>query len=624
MRSVFENCLGVLLAVVVVAGCKAPVKTTPVQAAAPLFPTTAIHAVQGAGHVSPLNHQAVVVDGVVTAVFRAGVWLQSIMPDDSALTSEAVFITAGGAGEAAVRKLQVGDRLRIGGTVREIIGKRNAGGLPVTSISADRIEYISVGLMLPAPIVIGRHGLVPPHSIVDNDSKGRLDDTEVAGKFDPAEDGIDFWESLEGMRIQVEDAVALGGVWRRQTVIVGDRGSEASGLNGRGALVASADDANPERLVVELPQQSQPLPPISVGYRFAAPLVGVLHYSRGAFTLVVSDPIPPGRLSGLGPETTKLQGAVDYLTVATFNLLNLHAGSRFKGGGSRVDSVARAITERLGGPDIVALQEIQDDSGPTNDGVVEARRTAGRLLSALLPLRYEYCEVPPADLADGGQPGGNIRSAFLYRTDRVRLVSRGQPQTGRQLKVLEGPQLSMSPGRLGTNEPAFRDSRKPLAAEFEFNGKTLFLFNCHLKSKRGDSPIFGRYQPRILGSERIRLQQARIINGMIQELLSGQADANVIVLGDLNDFIHSESLQVLCGEGLTNLNDRLPAHDRYSYIYQGNAELLDHVLVSSALLRKAAGVDVVHMNCEFPTATQVSDHDPVVVRLHVPRRSSGD
>ena len=624
MRSVSENCLGVLIAAAVVAGCMAPLIKRPVQPTSELRPTTAIHTVQAPGHVSPLNHQPVVVEGVVTAVFRAGVWLQSITPDDSPLTSEAVFITTGGISETKLQRLRVGERLRIGGTVREIISRHNAGGLPVTSISADRIEYVTESVVLPAPIVIGRHGRVPPHRVIDNDSNGQLDDTAVAGEFDPTEDGIDFWESLEGMRIQVEGAVALGGIWRRRTVVVGDGGSEASGLNRRGALVAGGDDANPERLVVEFSRQSQPLPLISVGYRFTAPLIGVLHYDRGAFTLIVTDPVPSGRLPELQAETTKLQGATDYLTVATFNVLNLHPGSRFKAGGSRVDSVARAIAENLGGPDIVALQEIQDDSGPTNDGVVEARRTAERLVAALLPLHYEYCELPPTDLADGGQPGGNIRSAFLYRTDRVRLISRGQPQRGLQARILKGPRLSLSPGRIGTREQAFRGSRKPLVAEFEFNGQRLFLFNCHLKSKRGDSPRFGRHQPRVLESERIRLQQVRLINGMVHELLTHQADANVIVLGDLNDFNYSESLQVLCGEQLTNLTGSLPAQDRYSYIYQGNAELLDHVLVSSALLGKAADVDIVHMNCEFPTATQVSDHDPVVVRLHVPPLSSVD
>ncbi|MDP7742665.1 MAG: endonuclease/exonuclease/phosphatase family protein, partial [Lentisphaeria bacterium] len=577
--------------------------------------------IQAPGHVSPLNHRPVVVEGVVTAVVHAGAWLQSITPDDSPLTSEAVFITAGVVGKDALQRLQVGDRLRVGGTVREIVGKYNVAGLPVTSIVAERIGHVAGSAALPAPIVVGRHGRVPPHRVVDNDSNGQVDDTAVAGQFDPAEDGVDFWESLEGMRIQVDAAVAIDGVWRRQTVVVGDGGEEASGLNKRGALVTGSDDANPERLVVELPQQSSPSLAIGVGYRFTAPLIGVLHYDRGAFKLIVTDPLPPGRFAEPPVETTKLRGAADYLTVATFNVLNLHPGSRFKAGGSRVDRVARAIAENLGGPDIVALQEIQDDSGPANDGVVEARRTAGRLLAALQPLRYDYCELPPIDLADGGQPGGNIRSAFLYRTDRVRLISRGHPQAGRQAGILKGPRLSASPGRAGTREPAFRDSRKPLVAEFEFNGQRLFLFNCHLKSKRGDSPLFGRHQPRMLASERIRLQQVRLINGMVQELLEQRADAKVIVLGDLNDFTYSDSLQVLCGEQLTNLTGNLPAPDRYSYIYQGSAELIDHVLVSSALLGKGADVDIVHMNCEFPTTTQVSDHDPVVVRLHVPRPS---
>jgi hypothetical protein len=68
---------------------------------------------------------------------------------------------------------------------------------------------------------------------------------------------------------------------------------------------------------------------------------------------------------------------------------------------------------------------------------------------------------------------------------------------------------------------------------------------------------------------------------------------------------------------LWNLYDKLPAAERYSYVYQGNSEALDHILVSASLFREAAPqYDVVHVNAEF--ADQVSDHDPQVALFSLP------
>ena len=61
--------------------------------------------------------------------------------------------------------------------------------------------------------------------------------------------------------------------------------------------------------------------------------------------------------------------------------------------------------------------------------------------------------------------------------------------------------------------------------------------------------------------------------------------------------------------------ERLPAAERYSYVFEGNSQALDHVLVSARLAGQPFAYDVVHVNAEF--ATHVSDHDPQVARFLV-------
>ena len=94
------------------------------------------------------------------------------------------------------------------------------------------------------------------------------------------------------------------------------------------------------------------------------------------------------------------------------------------------------------------------------------------------------------------------------------------------------------------------------------------------------------------------------------------------MLGDLNDFDFSQTADILVGTGDTALIDlprTLPAPERYSYVFEGNSQILDQILMSKNL-QPGAGYDVVHMNSEFPD--QISDHDPQVVRVS-PRRSAG-
>jgi predicted extracellular nuclease len=177
-----------------------------------------------------------------------------------------------------------------------------------------------------------------------------------------------------------------------------------------------------------------------------------------------------------------------------------------------------------------------------------------------------------------------------------------------------GPRLSFSPGRVDPGNPAWAASRKPLAGEFKAYGKTLFVIANHFNSKGGDQPLFGRFQPPGRSSEVQRHAQAQVVNSFVDSILAADRNANVIVLGDINDFEFSETVQILSGGVLTSLMETLPKPERYSYVFEGNSQVLDQVLVSDNVLNNFfVDYDPVHVNSEF--ADQASDHDPQVARL---------
>src|SRR5262249_10304567 len=157
------------------------------------------------------------------------------------------------------------------------------------------------------------------------------------------------------------------------------------------------------------------------------------------------------------------------------------------------------------------------------------------------------------------------------------------------------------------------NSRKPLAGEFTFNGRTVFVIGNHFNSKGGDQPLFGRFQPPTLSSEAQRQQQAAGVKQFVQSILASDPYAKVVVAGDLDDVAFSAPLATLKSTPLVALIESLPDDQEYSYVFEGNSQTLDHILASNALNAGLAGYDVVHFNAEF--AVQDSDHDPQVARF---------
>jgi predicted extracellular nuclease len=377
-------------------------------------------------------------------------------------------------------------------------------------------------------------------------------------------------------------------------------------------LVISAADFNPERIILS-DQLIGTVPHLNVGDTIAT-AVGVLDYASGNFKLQVTQAYL-GSAGNLQRETTRPQDQ-NQLAIASMNVENLHAGDDQ----AKFDALGAQIAVNLAAPDIVGLMEIQDNNGATNDGNVDAGDTLTMLIDAVAAAggpTYTYRQIDPVDGQDGGAPGGNIRVVLLFNPARVTFVDRagGTPTSATTVVVGGGaPLLTFSPGRIDPANVAFANSRKPLAGEFVFNGRKVFVIANHFNSKLGDQPLFGRFQPPARGSEAQRLQQAQVVHDFAQSILTVDADANVVVLGDLNDFDFSPPLATLKGTILYDLVEQLPADERYTFVFEGNSQVLDHILVSGNLL-PAVEYDIVHTNAEF--TDHASDHDPEVARLHL-------
>jgi Ca2+-binding RTX toxin-like protein len=119
-------------------------------------------------------------------------------------------------------------------------------------------------------------------------------------------------------------------------------------------------------------------------------------------------------------------------------------------------------------------------------------------------------------------------------------------------------------------------------------------------------------------SEEQRREQAEVIRAYVQDLLATDPDANIMLVGDVNDFTWSVPMQILLDSPMTDLAELTIADpkERYSYNFQGNAQALDHALATDNIVDNLlGGFDIVHINSEYADSDRVSDHDPSLTLL---------
>lgn len=337
-------------------------------------------------------------------------------------------------------------------------------------------------------------------------------------------------------------------------------------------------------------------PRLNVGARLIRAVIGPLNYRSSAYQVAV--PRDTGfrlefeeREVELPPSRTATEHELSILTLNGFNLdphverpAFVHDPKRDIDddvGDGRYRALAHDVVHRAGSPDLIALQEIQDDDGAEITETVDAARNYGELIQAIEREKgptYRWADVPPVANADGGQPGGNIRNGFLFDPARVELI--------------EG-----TLARIGEDDPPFDDSRKPLVAHFRHvgSGLRLAVINVHLASKRHQHPIFAPERPGFDPRESQRIEQARLIR---EQLLELQRAGHVwYVTGDFNDYEFSETLRTVTGEESVNLVDLLPADERYDYNHRGTSEALLHAVVPRELAGEGrATYQILHGN----------------------------
>ena len=269
--------------------------------------------------------------------------------------------------------------------------------------------------------------------------------------------------------------------------------------------------------------------------------------------------------------------------IGTWNLENLFRPGA--GGGPRTDAAYQAKLTALAdtidvlAPDVLAVQEVGDPDALSDF----ADRAGGGW-----------------KLATADPDGRGIRVGFLSRLELTEVQQVRDFPTGlRPIQVDDTPTTISTMGR-----PALR-------ARVHAGGWPIDLITCHLKSKLLTFPG-GRFSPRD-ENERARFgayalnrraAEAVTVRAVATALLDGQGQQRaVVVLGDLNDEPAAATTQILHGppgseigtdgygrpdQGnaarLWNLALRIPEPQRFSRIYRGRGELIDHILVSHALV----------------------------------------
>ncbi|MBA0127488.1 endonuclease/exonuclease/phosphatase [Haloechinothrix sp. YIM 98757] len=574
--------------------------------------------IQGTTRLSPLDgERAEGVPGIVTARrsfgSKRGFWFQDPHGSDDPRASDGLFVFTGD----TTPDVEPGDEVMVTGTVQEYYPRgADDGPYPSTTELIDAEWTVaSSGNEVPEPELV-EPGTVPEE--LAPEPGGNIEELEL----EPDTYALDFWESREGMLSAVRDVPVVGPTTEHDELYVTTKPEQYPSPRG-GTVYTGYDNDNTGVLKIKqlIPFSERPFPEVDTGDTLAGVTAGPVSYDRfGGYTLQATE-LGEVRPGGLEREVAREHEAGE-LAVANYNVENLSGVDDQK----RFDEIARSVVDNLATPDILTLEEVQDDTGAEGegDGVVDADVTLGRLADAISDAggpRYRWRQISPEEGEDGGQPGGNIRVAFLYDPERVTFVDRpgGDATTPVEVESSEGsPRLSVSPGRIDPQHQAWRDSRKPLVGEFDVDGRTVFVVGNHFNSKRADQPVHGRFQPPERVSEEQRVQQAELVRGFVDEVLDVAADANVLVAGDLNDYAFSPAVGALTsGVALDALIETLPENERYTTVFEGRSQALDHMLLTPA----ARGVDfeVIHINAEF--REQSSDHDPTLVRF---RPAGGD
>jgi predicted extracellular nuclease len=525
---------------------------------------TSIAEVQGSGLWSGMAGQVVTVRGVVTAVGSRGFYMQS--PESSAdpAVSDAVYVFS------LDWQAIAGELLEVNGKVLDYI--KNEHGKPVTQIKLHVARTV-------------RH-------------KGpRIKPFELTADNVPADAAelAAFLNGLEGMLVSIEPGqtfISPSNAFGDYVLILDAKGPIA-GVTRTAQGGVLVEHQNPLRWYPGFRISNYARAPrLNVGAKLLSRIVGPLNYRVEAWQISVdrSFKFEPGYFS---LSASSLKPEAGYLSILTLNGFNLDVKVESEllvknprldidddMGDGRFHTLAQAVVLQANVPDVIALQEIQDNDGAELTEVIDASKTYALLIDRIRELcgiEYRWIDIAPAVGADGGQPGGGIRNGYLYNPQRVELISD-------------------SVRSIGLEEAAFEGSRKPLVAHFrEITSKAeLVCINVHLASKRHQRSIFAPEQPGFDEKAEVRHRQAQLIHAELA--LLQQQNLDYYLTGDFNDTEASDTLVTIAGEHGFNLVGMLKPEQRYDYNHRGKLQVLMHGIVAKAMLNEQVEFEVIHGN----------------------------
>ena len=550
-----------------------------------------IRDIQGDSLRSPYAGKQVQTRGVVTGTVRRGCFIQTASKEWDGIGSDAVYVYS------PDKSFQVGTEIEIVGECVDYL--KDDSAKPITQIHLESARLMDSTPSVIRPIELTAEKLAQSNS-----------------------DLAIYLNSLEGMLVSVPAGstfVAPSNSFGDYVLALADQFSEADIVTSpeRGVIVEAS---NPLRWFPGFRvTQYQYAKRLNVGSVLKTDIVGPLNYRVGSYQISVSNDFDfePNFIELTKSSLKPSDGALTIMTLNCFNLDN-HVESENNvmnprkdvdddWGEGRFHTLAQAVVLQANVPDIVALQEIQDNDGAEISDVTDASETYEMLIRTIEQLsgvRYSWIDVAPELGADGGQPGGNIRNGYLYNPARVELDS-GSIRT------------------LGSHKECYQASRKPLVCTFseKSSGKRLAVINVHLASKRHQASIFAAVDPGVDAKLSVRTEQAEVIQQETDAL--DKLAVEYYVTGDFNDGEYSEPMKTLIGNESVNLVFELDEDQRYDYNHRGKLQVLMHGIVPIDMRDSGrAEYEIIHGNELIgiqPGAEtdKPSDHAYVIAKLQL-------
>lgn len=601
-----------------------------------------INVIQGSGDVSPRERDHVRVTGIVTARIRNGFFIQT--PDDKIdndpMTSEAIFVFTQTEPDGTAA---VGNLVSVSGVVDEFRPRAEPKSLPITQIKPqkgrDVIQVLSKSNALPKAIVLNTADfaanktyqlekyenmrVAAPEVTVVSPTNGRVDNKNNTSMSD----GV-FYGILKGQ----EKPFREPGYDVYEYLFMDEK--ERNELRKKAPKLALFD-ANPQRLRIESAAQLG-AQAINVPAHIELKNVnGVMYYGYQCYSILVDVDTRPSVAGGYPMQINMPPIGERQFSVAGMNVENLFDDVddpdikedivTTESFNARLKKISMAVRVVMQSPDVIGIVEAENLSVLKRlaDKLNSDTETSGKPNP-----KYE------AYLIDGND-GRGIDVGFLVKSSKVKVVE--VKQFGKEIKY-------KNPDR---EEDNFLNDRPPLmlrALITDTKTNQPFEFTVvvnHLKS------FLGYGDPKQMANVRLKKKmQAEFLAKFVQERQKSDAKEKIILVGDFNAYQFNDGIVDVIGTikgkpaskdevlnpsddlvepDMINLVDLIAPSERYSYRFDGNGQVLDHIIISQALVNYVRGFGYARVNADFPEsfrsddtrAERFSDHDAAVAYFYL-------